>query len=80
MPNEHGGGQFEIFQRGTIEKSKFNILLSILRQQIFFVLCRKAGVKFWPGRCQEQYEKLATYIANLPDNRWLKRAMAWTTG
>ncbi len=33
-----------------------------------------------PEICLEQYWKLANYIANLPDNRWLKRALAWTTG
>ncbi len=39
----------------------------------------QAGVNFWPRRCLEQHWKLANYIANLPDNRWLKRALAWTT-
>ena len=38
----------------------------------------QAGVKLWSQRCLEQYWKLATYIPNLPDNRCLKRALAWT--
>ena len=38
----------------------------------------QAGVKLWSRRCLEQHWKLANYIANLPDNRWLKRALAWT--
>ena len=37
----------------------------------------QAGVKLWSQRCLEQHWKLAAYIANLPDNRWLKRALAW---
>ena len=40
----------------------------------------QARVKLWSRRCLEQYWKLANYLANLPDNRWLKRALAWTTG
>ena len=40
----------------------------------------QAGVKLWSRRCLEQHWKLANYIANLPDNRWLKRALAWTAG
>ena len=40
----------------------------------------QAGVKLWSRRCLEQHWKLASYIANLSDNRWLKRALAWTAG
>ena len=40
----------------------------------------QAGVKLWSRRCLEQHWQLANYIANLPDNRWLKRALAWTAG
>ena len=40
----------------------------------------QAAVKLWSQRCLAQHWKLATYIANLPDNRWLKRALAWTAG
>ena len=38
----------------------------------------QTGVKLWSRRCLEQHGKLASYIANLSDNRWLKRALAWT--
>ena len=41
----------------------------------------------WPSwrqimvrRCLEQHRQLANYIFNLLDNRWLKRALAWTAG
>ena len=40
----------------------------------------QAGVKLWSRRCLEQHCKLASYIANLSDNRWLKRPLAWTAG
>ena len=40
----------------------------------------QAGVKLWSWRCLEQHWKLASYIAYLSDNRWLKRALAWTAG
>ena len=40
----------------------------------------QAGVKLWSRRCLEQHWKLASYIANLSDNRWLKRALAWNAG
>ena len=39
-----------------------------------------AGVKLWSRRCLEQHWKLPNYIANVSDNRWLKRALAWTAG
>ena len=35
--------------------------------------------KLWSRRCLEQHWKLASYIANLSDNRWLKREMPGTT-
>jgi len=38
----------------------------------------QAGVKPWSRRCLEQHWGFASYIANLSDNRWLKRALAWT--
>ena len=40
----------------------------------------QAGFKLWSRRCLEQHWKLASYIANLSHNRWLKRALAWTAG
>ena len=40
----------------------------------------QAGVKLWSRRCLEQHWKLANYIANLSENRWLKRTRAWTAG
>ena len=40
----------------------------------------QAGVKLWSRSCLEQHWKLASYIANLSANRWLKRALAWTAG
>ena len=39
-----------------------------------------AGVKLWSRRCLEQLWKLASYMADLPGNLWLKRAPAWTAG
>ena len=39
-----------------------------------------AGVKLWSRRRLEQHWELANYIANLSENRWLKRALAWTAG
>ena len=45
-----------------------------------FESAEQAGVNLWSRRCLEQYWKLTNYIANLPDNRWVKRALAWTTG
>ena len=40
----------------------------------------QAGVKWWSRRCLEQQWNLANYIANLPHNNWVKRALAWTAG
>ena len=45
-----------------------------------FERAKQAGIKLWSRRCLEQYWILANYIANGPDKRWLKRALAWTTG
>ena len=39
---------------------------------------QQAGVKLWSRRCLEPHWKLANNIANLSDNRWLKRALEWT--
>ena len=33
----------------------------------------QAGVKLWCRRCLEQHWKLASYIANLSDNRWWRK-------
>ena len=41
-----------------------------------FKCSEQAAVKSWSQRCLEQQWKLANYIANLADNRWLKRAVA----
>ena len=40
----------------------------------------QAGVKLWSRSCLEQRWKLASYIANRSDNRWLKCALAWPAG
>ena len=36
-------------------------------------------VEFHPGqkRCMTQYWNFASYIANLPAERWVRRALAW---
>lgn len=39
-----------------------------------------SGVNLCSGKCLEKKLKIANYIASLPDNCWLKRALAWTTG
>ena len=39
----------------------------------------QSGVELLSRRCFEQCLKV-DYIANLPDHRWLKHTLAWTTG
>ena len=34
-------------------------------------------VKLWSHRCIESYWKLGLYIANLPPERWVQRALHW---
>ena len=34
-------------------------------------------IKTWSRRCMEHYWKLGGYVANLPQERWIHRALAW---
>ena len=38
---------------------------------------RASGISSWSRRCMIQYWKFASYIANLPAERWVRRALAW---
>lgn len=44
------------------------------RGQLF---CNIAGVTDWATLCLKQYWKLAEYVANLPNHRWLIRVLRW---
>ena len=36
-----------------------------------------SGISSWSKRCMTQYWNFASYIANLPAERWVRRALAW---
>ena len=36
-----------------------------------------SGFSWWSKRCMTQYWNFASYIANLPAERWVRRALAW---
>lgn len=36
-----------------------------------------SGIKIWPRRCLEQHCRLGMYVANLPTDRRVCRAVAW---
>ena len=38
---------------------------------------RASGISSWSQKCMVQYWKFASYIANLPAERWVRRALAW---
>ena len=38
---------------------------------------RATGMSSWSEKCMIQYWKFASYIANLPAERWVRRALAW---
>ena len=38
---------------------------------------RASGISSWSQKCMVQYWKCASYIANLPAERWVRRALAW---
>ena len=38
---------------------------------------RASGISSWSQKCTVQYWKFASYIANLPAERWVRRALAW---
>ena len=38
---------------------------------------RASGISSWSQKCMVQYWKFGSYIANLPAERWVRRALAW---
>ena len=38
---------------------------------------RASEISSWSEKCMIQYWKFASYIANLPAKRWVRRALAW---
>lgn len=43
-------------------------------------MCRTSWRQIVVPEMLGQHWKLANYMANLPDNRWLNCALVWTTG
>ena len=40
-------------------------------------LAHASGISSWSKRCMTQYWNFVSYIANLPAERWARRALAW---
>ena len=56
---------------GTTSFTKWNARMLDCTEQ--------AGIKLWSRRRLEQQWQFANYIVNVPNNRWLKRALARTS-